>query len=76
MDLIMPSGADYTSCYGVGHPVWEGSIYAQGPGNVWHLWILEVEGLRVVILAQDNPATSEQDKAELQAIVDTIQIEP
>jgi len=76
MDLIMPSGDDYEACYGVGQTVWVGSIHAQGPGNVWHLWILDVDGLRVVILAQDNPETSGKDKAELQAIVDSIEIEP
>jgi hypothetical protein len=76
MDLIMPSGANYTSCYLGGSTVWQGSIHAQGPGNVWHLWILDVEGVRVVILAQDNPGTSAEDKAELLAIVDSIEIEP
>ena len=50
--------------------------YAQGPGNRWHLWILDVDGLRVVILAQDFATTPAQDQAEMQAIVDSIEIQP
>jgi hypothetical protein len=76
MDLVMPSDANFTGCYRDGSTVWEGSIHAQGPGNVWHLWILDADGVRVVILAQDNPGTSAEDKAELLAIVDSIEIEP
>jgi hypothetical protein len=76
LDLVMPSDVDFASCEAGRFLVWGGSIHAQGPGNVWHLWILDVSGTRVVILAQDNPETSPQDKAELQAIVDSIQIQP
>jgi hypothetical protein len=56
--------------------VWEGGIYAQGPGDRWHLWILDVEGVRVVILARDFAATPAEDQAELLAIVESIQIDP
>jgi hypothetical protein len=75
LDLVMPSDVDFASCAAGRFLVWDGSIYAQGPGNVWHLWILDVSGVRVVILAQDNPGTSAEDKAELQGIVDSIRIE-
>ncbi len=51
-------------------------IYAQGPGERWHLWILDVEGVRVVVQSMDYAGTSAQHRAELQAIVDSIQIEP
>lgn len=56
--------------------IWEGSAYAQGPGDRWHLWILDVEGVRVVILARDFAATPAADQEELQAIVDSLQITP
>ena len=55
---------------------WAGSIYAQGPDNRWHLWILDIEGDRLVIFSTDFPGTSAADRAEQQAIVDSMRIEP
>jgi hypothetical protein len=66
--------ADISGC--VRYRPLEGTIYAQGPSNRWRFWILDVEGIRVVIQTQDFPGTSAQRKAELQAIVDSIQIQP
>jgi hypothetical protein len=71
-ELQVPS--DLTGCVKY-RPV-EGTIYAQGPGQRWHLWILDVEGIRVVIQSTDYAGTSTQHQAELQDIVDSIQIEP
>ena len=56
--------------------VWEPGFFGQGPGHRWHLWILDVNGIRVVIQAMDFAATSAQHQAELQAIVQSIQIQP
>ena len=64
------------SCRAGGYFLWDGSIYAQGPENRWHLWILDVDGTRVVILAEDFATTSAQHQAELTAIVESIRIEP
>jgi len=50
-------------------------IYAQGPSNLWKLWILDVDGVRVVVQTAGYATTSTQHQAELQAIVDSIQIE-
>lgn len=72
MDLQTP--ADLAGC--AFYRPWEPGIYAQGPGQRWHLWILDVDGIRVVIHADDYAETSPQHRAELQAIVDSIQIEP
>ena len=55
---------------------WEPGIYAQGPGHRWHLWVLDVDGVRVVVQSMDYAGTSEQRRTELQAIVDSVQIEP
>jgi hypothetical protein len=71
-ELQVPS--DITGC--VRYRPLEGTIYAQGPSHLWRLWILDVEGVRVVIQSADFPGTSAQHQAELQAIVDSIQIEP
>ena len=74
VDLRLPS--DVESCDNAEFYPWVGSIYAQGPDNIWHVWILDVEGDRMVIIATEFPATSAQDQAEQQAIVDSISIEP
>jgi hypothetical protein len=55
---------------------WEPGIYAQGPSQRWHLWVLDVDGTRVVVQSTDYAGTSSQRRAELQAIVDSIKIEP
>lgn len=72
IDLDLPT--DLSSCKEF-RP-WEPGIYAQGPDHQWHLWIIDVDGSRVVIASMDYPGTSAQRRAELQAMVDSIQIEP
>ena len=62
-----PSGCNY-------YFVWEPGIYAQGPNQLWHLWVLDVDGVRVVIRADTYPGTSAALQAQLMAIVDSIQI--
>ena len=54
---------------------WEPGIYAQGPGQRWHLWVLDVDGVRVVVQSMDYAGTSATRRAELQAIVDSLRIE-
>jgi hypothetical protein len=75
IDLQLP--ADNTACTPDGQ-FWpyEPGMYAQGNSNLWHLWILDVAGVRVVIQSMDYPDTPADKRAELQAIVDSIQIEP
>lgn len=51
-------------------------IHAQGPSNRWHVWILDVEGSRVVILFHDFPDTHESIRADVQRILDSTQIDP
>ena len=69
-DLQVP--ADISGC-NVYYP-WEGgaSLFAQGPSQRWHLWILDVDGIRVVVQAMDYPGTSAEHQAELrQSLLDT-----
>jgi hypothetical protein len=73
VDLQLPT--DLTGCTESYYP-WEPGPYAQGPSNRWQLWILDVNGVRVVIQTMDYPGTSEQHRDELRAIVESIQIEP
>ena len=72
VDLQVPSELDGCNFYFV----WEPALYAQGLSQRWHLWILDVDGVRVVVESMDYPGTAAEDRAELQAIVDSIQIEP
>ncbi len=71
LDLQVPS--DISKCE-VYRP-WEPGLFAQGPGHRWHLWILDVEGVRVVVESADYEGTTEEVQAELEAMVDSIEIE-
>lgn len=70
LDLQVP--ADLAGC----EIYWpfEPGMYAQGPGHRWHLWILDIDGLRFVVQSTDYPGTSPEHRAELQAIVDSVEI--
>jgi hypothetical protein len=72
VDLQVP--ADITGC--TAYRPWEPGLFAQGASERWHLWIIDAGGQRVVVQSTDYAGTSEQDRTELQAIVDSIQIEP
>ncbi len=72
VDLQVP--ADISKC-GVYRP-FDPGIFAQGPSHRWHLWILDVDGLRFVVQSTDYPGTSAKHRAELAAIVESITIEP
>jgi hypothetical protein len=54
---------------------WEPGIYAQGPSQHWHQWVLDVDGVRVVVQSFDYEGTSAAQRIELQAIIDSIKIE-
>ena len=72
VDLRVP--ADISKCE-VYRP-FDPGLFAQGPGHQWHLWILDVDGLRFVVQSTDYAGTSKEHRAELQAMVDSITIEP
>ena len=74
VDLQLP--ADVTGCTNEEFRPWEPGLYAQGSSHRWHLWILDVEGTRVVVQVMDYAKTSAEDLAKLQSVVDSIQIEP
>lgn len=79
-DLQVP--ADISKCEtepGTSEPPiyrpWEPGIYAQGPAQRWHQWVVDVEGVRVLVQSFDYAGTSAVHRAELLAIVASIQIE-
>ena len=55
---------------------WEPGYFARWPGERWHLWILDVGGLRVIVRAMVHEGTTPEVMAQLQGIVDSIAIEP
>jgi hypothetical protein len=52
-----------------------GAYWAQGPNQHHRLWILDVNGTRLVILATSFPDTTPQERAELDEILASIQID-
>jgi hypothetical protein len=80
IDVQMPADLNVATCADRQFWVWSvadgQTIYAQGSEGRFHLWILDVQGRRVLVMTHDFPGTPADDQAELQAIVDSIQIEP
>jgi hypothetical protein len=50
--------------------------YNAEPGRTEEFWILDVDGIRLVIEANWSPASPRKDVAEMRAIIDSIRIEP
>lgn len=73
VDLQLPT--DVAACDNGEFYPWVGSLYAQGPDNRWEVSIIEVEGDRIVVIATHFPGTPAEDRAEQQAIIDSIVLE-
>lgn len=73
----VPADIRFSDCDGGRFMSWigAGDRYQQGPGQVDRLWILDVEGHRLVIDATYMPGATEQDRAELAAVVNSIAFE-
>jgi len=59
--------------------VWQlplGGNYEMAPGQHDRVWILDVDGQRIVISAIEAPGQSPQDKADVQGILDSIRLAP
>jgi hypothetical protein len=54
----------------------EAPIHLQGPANRWQVNILDVDGTRLVVVAQDFPGTKPADRARLDAVLESLVIEP
>jgi hypothetical protein len=81
MVLTVPTDASFGSCDQAKYVVWGGpgadpDRWVQGPGQILRLWILDIEGRRIVIEASHFPEASASDQAELQQMIDSLQIEP
>jgi hypothetical protein len=83
IDVHVPAGLDLTSCdkdaetahyYLLGGA--EGGLYAQGPGQIFHDWILDVDGDRVIVGYNDYETTPAADRAAAEAIIDSMSFGP
>jgi hypothetical protein len=72
LDLLVPD--DISSC--ATYKPLDGHHYAQGPGQRWHMWVLDVGGVRVLVETNDFAGTSAQRLAEEQAMIDSLEINP
>ena len=54
----------------------EPGIFAQGPENHWTIWAVDVSGLRMVILAEDFPATPPADHQAIRDMVASLRFLP
>lgn len=72
LDLLVPDDISPCATY---QPI-EQHIYAQGPGHRWHMWVLDVGGVRVLVETNDYAGTSAQRLAEEQAMIDSLEINP
>ena len=72
LDLQVPDDISACATY---QPI-EGHIYAQGPGHRWHMWVLDVGGIRVLVETNDYAGTSADRSAEEQAMIDSLEINP
>ena len=82
IDLTVPEGFDLVACNmeGIGFQIWYSQptdkyfvLLADGTASVY---ILSVEGERQLFMTQQRSATTDEDLAELQAVLDSIDIAP
>jgi len=83
IELTVPSDLDTATCTngvlrywpGPGPDLSDGDC-CNPPGNTDSVYVVDVAGNRLVIIARHYPDSSEANRAELQGIVDSIDIEP
>jgi hypothetical protein len=80
VEVLTPSVLDFSQCDADQLVLWEsadGSVrYALGPGEIDRLWVVDLDDAPVVIDAAMPLLAPPSDRAELQAIVDSVRIEP
>ena len=79
MVLTVPADVDFADCFDGHYMAWHiggADRSFQGPGQIQESWIVDVEGERLLIEASYFPEISPENRAELQQVIDSIQIEP
>ena len=80
LQIHVPSDLEFDRCsdgnYGSGEfRSWPGRFH-QGPGQIDRIWVLDVDGERVVVDAFWFPQTTAAQRAELFEIIESIRIRP
>lgn len=79
LDVLIPRGLDLTECDGGQLILWEaanGDVRIALPGELHHLWVVDVPGGPIVLDATSSAAASQADRFELQEVIGSIVIEP
>lgn len=78
LEWSVPADIHFSDCDGGSFMSWSGGgdRYQQGPGQVDRLWILDLGGRRLVIDATYMPGATDQDRAELAKVVNSIAFKP
>jgi hypothetical protein len=80
VEVLIPSVLDFSQCDADQLVLWEsadGSVrYGLGAGEIDRLWVVDMNRAPVVIDAAMPLLASQSDRGELQAIVDSVRIEP
>ena len=77
--ITAPANFDGCTLGPDGYSIWQlplGAIYAMEPSQRDRIWVLDVEGQRIVIDAPEVVGHTAQDKAEAQGILDSIRLAP
>lgn len=80
MEMKVPAGIDVADCDHGRFRTWispdGGARYVEQPGQRDMLWIVDVDGSRLVIDAALGPDTTQRDRADRIQMVESINIEP
>ncbi len=83
IELTVPADLDTATCTDGNLRYWPGpgpdmssGFCCNPPGNTDAVYVVDVDGNRLVVVARHYPDSSMEDRAELQAIVDSIEIDP
>jgi hypothetical protein len=84
LELQLPEEPQYATCDkddpadSDGHVfVFAGAgLYAQGQANIWHLYILDVGGTRLIAVVLSYAGTPQADLDTAQNVIDTMDISP
>jgi hypothetical protein len=84
LEWSVPADIDFADCdadAGVHYfESWTGTglatdRYQWGPGQVDRLWILDIDGVRLVIDAMEKPHATDEEREEIAAVVESIRFE-
>ena len=78
LTLTAPDNFDGCTLSREGYRLWQlplGAIFSLTPGERMALWIVDVNGQRLVVSSETFPATTAQQQAEAQEVLDSIHIE-